>query len=203
MKCPGTGAPVTALPACNAAPTTMVNVPSGCIPTVDGTFHTDEWSDAACFKLTKGDAAFVKYAEDNLYLAYVVPPMAGGAPFAFDPDGGTTFEGDEFIIGVFGDPFSNNGDEFGISRVNGMWKNGTTPDPAIIVRCPPNQPNPPTYEWKIPLSKLGATPGQAHSFRFALIDAGDLWPAGLTLDAQNLPNDPSNWGVLSSSSNWQ
>jgi hypothetical protein len=170
---------------------------------VDGTFHTDEWSDAACFTLTKGDAAFVKYAEGNLYLAYVVPPMAGAAPFAFDPDGGTTFDNDEFIISVFGDPFANNGDEAGFARTNGMWKVGTTPDPSIIVRCPPNQPNPPTYEWKIPLSKLGATPGQAHSFRFALVDAGSLWPAGLTLDAQGLPNDPSNWGVLSSSANWQ
>jgi hypothetical protein len=170
---------------------------------VDGTLHADEWSDAACFKLTMGDAVYVKYAAGDLYLAYVVPPMPAAAGFAFDPDGGPSFDGDEFIVAVYGDPFASNGDEFGISRVNGAWQTGTTPDPTILVRCPPNQPNPVTYEWKIPLAKLGATPGQPHSFGFALDDAGDLWPAGLTVDSKNLPTDTTNWGKLSSSTNWQ
>ena len=202
-SCPGTGAPITALPACAAAPSTSVNVPSGCVPNVDGTIHADEWSDAACFNLSKGGAAYVKYAAGNLYLTYVVPPMSAAAAFAFDPDGGTTFDGDEFIVAVYGDPFASNGDEFGISRVNGQWMTGTTPNPAIVVRCPPNQPNPPTYEWKIPMSVLGVTPGQPHAFRFAINDATNLWPAGLTVDATGLPLDPSNWGQLSSSANWQ
>ena len=46
-----------------------------------------------------------------------------------------------------------------------------------------------------------ATLTDSPGIEIAVGDALDA--AGLTLDAQNLPNDPSNWGVLSSSSNWQ
>jgi hypothetical protein len=198
--------PIARLPACSAGGTSNINVVAGCAPNVDGTLHMEEWSDATCFDIgTGGDVVYAKYAGDAVYLAFSATPACGcGMSFAFDPSGGTTLATGDFVINVFDDPFMTNGDRGDYVVSGSMWTMGTAPT-GIVTACPGNQPNPINYEFKLPFSALGITAGTAHTFRFAVDHPnGGSWPPGLTEPAgSTLPNNPANWGQLSSSSNWR
>ena len=197
---------IARLPACSAAATAQVQLAAGCTPTVDGTLHQEEWSDATCFSIgTGGDVVYAKYAGDAVYLAFSATPACGcGMAFAFDPDGGTTLDGDEFAVDVFDDPFSTTGDRGDAVVSGGTWTMGTAPS-GIVTACPGNQPSPVNYEFKVPFAALGLTAGSAHTFRFAVNHPnGGSWPAGLTeASGSTLPDNPSNWGQVSSSAKWQ
>ncbi len=204
--CPTPGTGEARLPACTAAATSTVNVPAGCVPTVDGTLHFEEWADAACISLgASGDVAYLKYAAGNVYLAFSATPACGcGMSFAFGPADSATFDGTQFAVNVFDDPFSTNGDRGDFVIQNGGWTQGSAPA-GIVTACPGNQPNPINYEFKIPFAALRIQAGSAHTFGFAIDHpSGGVWPAGLALTAgSSLPGDPSTWGSVSSSANWQ
>jgi hypothetical protein len=122
-------------------------------------------------------------------------------PFMFDPDGKSSADGDEFDVSVFDDPFNADGDRNDLQLSGGTWSQGSAPA-GIVVQCPGNQPDPIRYEWSVPLSALGVTPGSPHSFRLAIVHASAHWPAGLAV-SNGASVDPSTWGTISSSSNWQ
>jgi hypothetical protein len=183
-----------------------VNIPSGCAPTVDGTLHLEEWNGATCFNVGgNGDVVYAKYSGDTLYLAFSATPACGcGMAFTFDPDGNTSFDNDEFAIDVFDDPFNADGDRSDFVVSGGNWASGTAPA-GIVTACPGNQPSPVNYEFAIPFSALGITAGSPHTFRFAVNHpSGGSWPAGVTMGSgSTLPDNPANWGTLSSPTNWQ
>jgi hypothetical protein len=203
--CSGTST-ITRLPACGAAATSSVNVPAGCTPTVDGTLHQEEWTDATCFTLgSSGDTVYAKYAGGSLYLAFSATPACGcGMSFVFDPSGGSTLDGDEFALALFDDPFNTNGDRGDFVVSGGAWVSGHAPA-GIDARCPGSQPNPINYEVVVPFAALGITAGTAHTVKLAIDHPNAaFWPAGVTYPASsNLPLDPSNWGQLTSSANWR
>ncbi len=207
-NCGGGGAEITAVPPCaNAGMATTVDVPRGCAPTVDGTLHASEWSDGACFVAGNGGGALtirMKYAGDALYLAASGDPTCGcGMPFHFDPDGGMTLEGDEFLVILADDPFGADGDRSDFVAQNGKFTMGSAPA-GIVTAGPPNMPAPVRSEWKIPLADLGITPGQAHTFRFAVNHAGQTWPATLQLaQSSNFSSTPATWGQVLSSTSWK
>lgn len=194
------------LPACSAAATASLQLAAGCTPTSDGTLHQEEWADATCFALgASGDVMYAKYAGDKVYLAFSATPACGcGMAFAFDPDGGTTLDGDEFAVDVFDDPFNPDGDRADFVASNGTWVTGTAPT-GVKSACPGQTPNPINYEFEVPFSALGIMAGTAHTFRFAVNHPnGGSWPAGVTEPANpDIPNDPSNWGQISSASAWR
>ncbi len=208
MSCPGTGATLM-VGSCQAGAIKSGDVPVGCAPSVDGTLHLDEWQDAACFTVTGTGAAspdmavYVKYAGDSVYMATIGVPTCGCAmPFVFDPDGNTGLDGDEYAVSVFDDPFMTNGDRADFVIQGGMFVSGMAPA-GIVTMCPGNMPNPIVYEWKLPFTALGITPGSPHTYRMAIVHAMAKWPDTLTLNASGVPDDPSTWGPLSSSTNWQ
>jgi hypothetical protein len=194
------------LPTCSNPDAKGLTVKAGCTPTVDGTLHQEEWADATCFNIgTGGDVMYAKYSASAVYLAFSATPACGcGMAFAFDPGNGATLDGDEFVVDVFDDPFSANGDRGDFVVQGGAWTMGTAPA-GIVTMCPGNQPSPINYEFKVPYSALGITAGTAHTFRFAVNHPnGGSWPTGVTfVSGQTLPDNPSNWGQLTSSSNWQ
>jgi hypothetical protein len=194
--CPGSGAGITMLPSCSSPATATVEVPKGCLPTIDGVIHADEWNDGACFQA--GDQTmYVKYAGDSLYMATSVKPTCGcGMPFYFDPNGQGGLDGDEFAISVFDDPFMSDGDRTDFKILGGMLQTGMAPA-GIVTKCPMMVPS---YEWKIPLSALGVVPGTAHAARFAFVHAQAHWPASLTMNSGRVADDPTTWGKLESSS---
>jgi len=201
----GQNTAITQLPGCgNSADT--IDVPAGCQPNVDGALHVEEWQDGACFTTDNGDmTVFVKYAGDTLYMATATVPSCGcPMTFAFDPDGMGALDGDEFAIHLFDDPFSGSGDRFDTIYQGNSWTGGSAPN-GITTVCPtpaPRAPNAITYEWSIPLSALGITPGNAHTFKLAIGHGGKDWPSTLAADSSgNL--DASKGGTLSSSNNWQ
>jgi hypothetical protein len=111
--------------------------------------------------------------------------------------------GDEFGIGVFDDPFVTDGDRSDHVLTSGVWGTGTVPE-GIVTRCPGGQPSPIRYEWQVPLSALGITPGGAHTFGFAIAHPGAAhWPTGVTtVDAMEYPTDPAQWSAISSTALW-
>lgn len=199
--CAGTGAEITELPACAGNTSSPVAVASGCDPTFDGTLHADEWADGTCFT-AGGATVVVKYGSDALYMAMSSTPSCGcPMSFVFDPDGGGAANGNEFSLGLFDDPFNADGDRVDSVLTNGHFVNGSAPA-GIVTMCPGNQPSPIRYEIKIPFSAVGITAGTQHDVGFAFVHSGSgNWPAGLVLDADMSPTDPTSYGKLSSS--WQ
>jgi hypothetical protein len=180
-----------------------VDVPAGCTPTIDGSLHQEEWSDAACFTVASGDMVVrIKYSGDSVYMATSGSPTCGcGMPFEFDPDGTGAANGNEFAISVFDDPFGTDGDRSNYVLQNGAFVVGTVPT-GVVVMCPGNQPSPIRYEWKIPFAALGIIAGSPHSYRQAIIHSSAHWPDGLVLTS-GVAVDPTNWGQMSSSKNWK
>ncbi len=208
LNCLGGGAEITQVPACaTAGMNSTVDVPSGCAPTVDGALHMNEWSDGACFVAGHPDGALtirMKYAGDSFYMAVSGSPTCGcGMPFHFDPDGGTTLDGDEFIISLADDPITTNGDRADLIARNGAFTLGAAPA-GILTAGPPNMPSPVRSEWRIPLSVLGITPGHPHTFRFGVNHNGQMWPGTLRLDQMGqFSTKPDTWGQVSSSTSWK
>jgi hypothetical protein len=191
------------LPACGASATASLEIPAGCAPAIDGTLHQEEWADATCFTLGGGgDTVYAKYAAGSVYLAFSATPACGcGMSFVFDPDGGTSLDGDEFALALFDDPFGTDGDRVDSVVSGGAWVSGHAPA-GIVTRCPGSQPSPINYEIVVPFAALGITPGTPHTFKLAVDhpNAG-FWPAAATYPTgSNLPLQPSNWGQLSSAS---
>jgi hypothetical protein len=80
---------------------------------------------------------------------------------------------------------------------------GTAPA-GIVTKCPGMMPTPIAYEWQIPFSALKIAAGSPHTFRMAIVHAQAHWPDGLAVPAGGgLSVDPSTWGTLTSSANWQ
>ncbi|MBS2030194.1 MAG: hypothetical protein JST54_19985 [Deltaproteobacteria bacterium] len=196
---------ITQLPGCGTSSDT-IDVHAGCQPNVDGALHMEEWQDGACLTSANGDmTVYVKYAGETLYLAAATIPSCNcPMVFAFDPDGAATLDGDEFEIHLFDDPFSGSGDRFDSIYRQGAWTGGSAPSDITTV-CPtpaPRAPNSITYEWAIPFSALGITPGSPHAFKLAIDHKGKDWPS--TLAPDSLGNlDVSQGGTLMSSTNWQ
>ncbi|MHB8421071.1 MAG: DOMON domain-containing protein [Myxococcales bacterium] len=206
------GTSLATLPACTASASTTVTVPAGCVPTVDGSYHEGEWGDAAC--VTVGtDPVYLKYASETLYLAWPMTPACGcPAQLAFNVDGAQSLDGHQFALGIFDDPAGTNGsDSFESASQAGGWNQSSSVAAGIAIGNPSANGNATvTYELAIPFSQLGLTPGQAHAVGFGVVHANpaqssnDIWPAGLTVpQGTYLPDNPSNWGQLSSSANWQ
>jgi hypothetical protein len=197
---------IARLPACASGATTTFALASGCTPTSDGTLHQEEWSDAACIDVgTGGDVIYAKYAGNDLYMAFSATPACGcGMAFSFDPDGHTAFDGDEFTIDVFDDPFMPDGDRGDFVMQGGNWVSGTAPS-GITSACPGHDPTPVNYELTVPFSALGITVGTPHTFRFAMNHPhGGTWPSGASIpQAMTIPVDPSTWGEVSSAHNWR
>jgi hypothetical protein len=197
---------VARLPACGAPASSNVGVPSGCVPTVDGALHVEEWNGATCFNIgSNGDVMYAKYAGDSLYLAFSATPACGcGISFSFDPDDAASLNEDEFSVSLADDPFGTDGDRADFVYQGGSWKAGAAPA-GIVTASPGNQPSPVNFEWKIPLSALGITPGSAHAFHLAVNHPnGGTWPAGVSISSSsNFPDNPSNWGEISSPTNWR
>ncbi len=144
---------------------------------------------------------YVKYAGDSFYMATIGNPTCGcGMQFNFIPSGGTTIGADEFTIAVADDPFQTDGDRANLKISGGSFQTGATAPSGIVTACPGGQPMPVPFEWKIPLSALGVTPGASHAFRMAIVHAAAKWPSGLTLNASQVPADATTWGTLSSAS---
>jgi hypothetical protein len=193
------------LPACTATASTSVSVPSGCAPTVDGTYHAGEWGDAACLTVNS-DPVYVKYAGNTLYFAWSMTPACGcGAQVAFNADGAMTLDGHQIDLAIFDDPFTATGDAAEFTSQGGAWTAASAIDPGIVIANPPNQPTPVTYEIAIPLAKLGVTPGQASTVGLAIVHPNSAsWPAGVTTPmSSSQPSNPADWGKLTSSANWQ
>jgi hypothetical protein len=194
--CVGTGAVIDTLPACASATSSPVVVKSGCEPSADGAMHADEWADATCF--TAGDMTFaVKVANGSLYMASAGHP-ACGCPMAyvFDPDHAGAANGDEYLLGLFDDPFMKDGDRFDNVLMGGTFVMGSAPA-GIVTACPGSTPDPIPYEIKLPYAAIGATAGGPHDLGFAFVHAGSKWPASLALDAMGQATDPSTYGTLS------
>jgi len=195
--------PVERAPECGAGPASSINVPSGCAPNVDGTLHVEEWDGATCFNVgDAGDVVYARFAGDAVYLAFSATPSCGcPMAFAFDPNAGDGFDGDEFVVQVFDDPFNPDGDRSDLVADGDTWVEGDAPA-GIVTACPGGSPDPINYEWTIPFSALGITAGTAHTFKLAVNHTSSgSWPDGVTLGA-GLPDDPSNWGELSSPADW-
>jgi hypothetical protein len=207
-----TGTKITSLPSCNTPDSLTIEVPKGCTPSVDGTLHDTEWSDATCIRLPKDSLVeqmdvYLKYSGDALYLASSTVPMLGMPyPTQFDPNGQAVLDGDEFIVNVYDDPFQTDGDRFDdvYSATKSDFVIGKAPA-GIVTRCPGSTPNPVVYEWKLPFSALGITPGAAHAFGFAIIhSSGSHWPSTVDYAPSKMYSlDPSTWGQVSSADLWQ
>jgi len=196
--------PVERAPECGAGPTSSVNLPSGCAPNVDGTLHMEEWDGATCFNVgDAGDVIYAKFAGDAVYLAFSATPSCGcPMAFAFDPDAGDSFDGDEFGVMVFDDPFNPDGDRSEGITDGDAWVEGSAPA-GIVTACPGAQPDPINYEWRIPFSALGITAGAEHTFGIAVNHPLDgVWPEGITLEG-TMPVDAGEWGRIGSPSGWQ
>jgi hypothetical protein len=200
------GSALTTLPACSSAVASAVSVPSGCAPTVDGTYHSGEWSDAACITVGS-DPVYIKYSGATLYLAWPMTPTCGcPAQLAFNMDSAMTLDGHQIDLSIFDDPSSATGDsgEF-TSQAGGGWMQDTAVASGITIANPPGAPALVTYEVAIPFSQLGITAGQSHTVGLGINHSmSGMWPAGLTEPAGMFqPADPTNWGQLMSSANWQ
>ncbi len=199
------GATLTTLPACPAPAATSINVPSGCVPTVDGTYHSGEWGDAACITVGQ-DPVYVKYAGSTLYLAWSMKPTCGcPAQLAFNTDGATSLDSHQIDLAILDDPFGATGDATEFTSEGGAWTMSASVAAGIVIANPPNQPTPVTYELAIPFSQLGLTTGQGQSVGFGVSHPmGGVWPTGLTvLMTTGQPATPGEWGKLTSSANWQ
>jgi hypothetical protein len=196
------GATLTTLPACTALAATSINLPSGCAPTVDGTYQSGEWGDAACITVGQ-DPVYVKYAGSTLYLAWPMKPTCGcPAHLVFNTDGATTLDGHQIDLAIFDDPFGATGDANEFMSNAGGWTNGTPVAGGITISNPPKMPN---YELAIPFSQLGVTAGKNQSVGFAVSHTmGGVWPTGLAvLMSTSQPSNPGDWGKLVSSASWQ
>lgn len=197
-ECPGEGAEITTLSACADQTASPIAAALGCVPAVDGTLHEDEWSDGSC-ELAGDMTLSVKHDADTLYIAASGQPSCGCPMFFyFDPTMGTSPDGDEFAIGLFDDPFNPDGDRVDQVNSGGAWVNGEAP-PGIVTLCPGNQPSPIRYEISIPYSALGLVAGQEGDIGFALVHAGAVWPAGLSVDQGGQPDDLSTFGAITGS----
>jgi hypothetical protein len=201
----GTGTALTTLPPCTAAAASSINVPAGCAPTVDGTYSSGEWSDAACFSVNS-DPVYVKYAAGTLYLAWPMTPTCGcPAQLAFNTDGSMTLDGHQIDLGIFDDPGSATGDASEFSSAAGGWGSAATVAAGIVIANPPNMPTLVTYEIAIPFSLLGVTAGRVGTIGLGINHPmSGVWPAGLTVPSgMYQPANPADWGTLTSSANWQ
>ncbi len=199
------GAALTTLPACTAGASTSLSVPAGCAPTVDGSYHTGEWGDAACISVAS-DPVYVKYSGTTLYLAWPMTPTCGcPAQLAFNADGSMTLDGHQIDLGIFDDPGSATGDANEYTSQAGGWMADSAIASGIAIANPPNMPSLVTYELAIPFAQLGITAGQAHTVGLGINHPmSGVWPAGLTEPSgMYQPADPANWGTLASSANWQ
>jgi len=196
---------VVSLPACTASASTSVAVPSGCTPTVDGSFHAGEWSDAAC--VTVGtDPVYVKVSGDNLYLAWAMTPTCGcPAQIAFNTDGASALDGKQIDLDIFDDPAANGGDAGESKSMTGSWAMPGSVASGIKIGNPAaNGTMTETYEIAIPLSQLSITPGQPGTLGLALShNMNGVWPSGLTTTGGLQPDNPANWGKLTSATNWK
>ncbi len=197
-ECPGGGAEITSLPDCAGQTSDVIAAELGCVPTVDGTLHGDEWSDGAC--ALAGDMTLsVKHDADTVYIAASGQPSCGCPMFFyFDPTMGATPDGDEFAIGLFDDPFNPDGDRVDQVNSGGAWVNGDAPA-GIVTLCPGNQPSPIRYEISIPYAALGLAAGEESEIGFALVHAGVVWPESLSVDQSGQPDDLSTFGTISGS----
>jgi hypothetical protein len=200
--CPSGGTEKPDLVTCTTADTSMVTVPQGCAPAVDGVIHDVEWMDGACFNVSGagGMTVVVKSSGDSLYMATSGAPTCGcGMQFYFLPAGG----GGNFVVSVFDDPFGKDGDRSDFTLTSSGLTQATK-DGSIDVECPGMMPTPVRYEWKIPLAKLGLEPGKAGQFKLAFTHSGAKWPAGLSVDGTSglatFADGEPTWGVLSSTS---
>jgi hypothetical protein len=192
------------LPACTESNTTSVNVPAGCAPTVDGTYHAGEWSDATCVSVG-ADPVYLKYAGDTVYIAWSMTPTCGcAAALAFNTDGSQTLDGSQFALSLLDDPFGAAGDAAEFVSTNGGWP-GTPGVVAngIVIANPPNQPSPVTYEIAIPFSLLGITAGQGKTIGLAISHSlSGTWPSSLNVGTSSLPGTLSTWGTATSAGDW-
>jgi hypothetical protein len=198
------GAVVT-LPACADPAATSIDVPAGCVPTVDGAYHQGEWDGAACITVG-GDPVYVKFANDTLYLAWSMKPTCGcPAQLVFNTDGAQTLDGKQLDLGIFDDPFGAAGDASEFTSAAGGWVMSASVATGIVIANPPNAPPLVTYELSIPFATLGISAGQAHSVGFGVNHPmSGVWPSGLTVPMDMYqPTTPSDWGQLSSSADWQ
>jgi hypothetical protein len=200
------------LPACSAAASSSISVPSGCAPTIDGAYHAGEWGDAACVTLSgSSDPIYVKYSGSTLYLAWPMTPACGcPAVLVFNSDGSMTLDGHQLSLGIFDDPGSTTGDAFQTASQVGTWATmGGSVATGISIANPqplPPFPQPVTYEIGISFSQLGITAGQAKSVGFGVSHSmGGVWPTGLSVPMAGAlqPSNPADWGTLTSSGNWQ
>jgi len=200
------GAKLASLPACTNGAANAIDVKLGCAPKVDGTYDQGEWADAACITVGN-DPLYMKYSGSNLYLAWSVTPACGCAmPIAFNPKDTSAFDGSQFAIAAFDDPFNDNGDATAFTYANNAWQDSSTVPAGVVIANPPKNPNPVTYEWEIPLASLGVTPGQPHSFTMAIYhNHAANWPADVSQPPAGslLPSSPAGWGTISSSSAWK
>lgn len=198
------GATATTLPACTKPAASTIDVPSGCQPTVDGTYHEGEWSDATC--VTVGtDPVDLKFSGDTLYLAWPMTPACGcPAQVAFSTDGAQALDGKQFDLGIFDDPSSASGDSSEFVSQSGAWGSSSTVASGIVIANPPSSPPLVTYELAIPFSQLGITAGQAKTVGLALNHPmSGVWPTGLTVPTgMYQPATPSDWGKLTSAADW-
>jgi hypothetical protein len=198
------GSMLATLPACASPATSPIDVPAGCAPTVDGTYHAGEWGDAVCVSVGS-DPVYLKYSGSTLYLAWAMTPTCGcGAQIAFNTDGATALDGSQFDLAIVDDPFGSMGDaEEAVSTTTGTWGSAQAVPSGIEIANPPNQPTLVTYELAIPLSQLGIAAGQAHTVGFVLShNLSGNWPAGATA-SDGAPSTPSDWGNLMSSADWK
>ncbi len=202
---PCTEGAVATLPACTSAASTSVAVPSGCTPTIDGSFKTGEWSDAACVTVGS-DPVYVKVSGSNLYLAWAMTPTCGcPAEIAFNTDGASSLDGKQIDLDIFDDPAANGGDSGEATSMSGAWGMVGSVASGIKIGNPAaNGTMTETYEIAIPLSQLGITPGQAGTLGLALThNMSGSWPSALTTMGGLMPDNPANWGKLTSATNWK
>jgi hypothetical protein len=172
---------------------------------VDGTYKSGEWGDAACLSVGS-DPVYVKYAGSMLYLAWSMTPSCGcGAQVVFNTNGATNLDGHQIDLSIFDDPFTATGDSSEFTSQGGAWTALSSIMSGIVIANPPNQPSPVTYEIAVPLALLGVTPGQSSSVGLGFDHPqGGSWPAGITVPmTTDQPSNPSDWGKLTSSANWQ
>ena len=201
---PCTKGAATTLPACGSSPASSVAVPTGCAPTIDGEYDAGEWSDAACVTVGS-DPVYVKVSGDNLYLAWAMTPTCGcPAEIVFNTDGSATLDGKQIALDIFDDPAKNGGDSGEAASKTGSWNTAGAVSSGVKIGNPAANGNvTETYEISIPLSHLGISPGNAMTLGFGLShNMSGTWPT--TLDATSfVPADPSDWGKLTSASNWK
>jgi hypothetical protein len=204
--CATGGAEIDKLPDCAAGPLDTIAVPAGCAPVIDGVLHAEEWGDGTCFDVGGSGApdmvVRMKIAGDSLYFATSgLPTCSCGMKFYFDPSGMQGLDGDEFAVSVMDDPFLKDGNRSDFVFQAGKLVAGNAPG-GIETACPGNLPNPVRYEWRLPLSALGAKAGTTHPFRFAIVHAEAKWPAGLTVDGNGAASTPGTWGVVKPATAW-